>query len=201
MIRTNVRMMNFIVTTGLLSEQFESLFDDVNALWESPVHFRSDKADSQTAGEDAALAPYRAEYYASALMLRALHCHYNQPEGVDNVALFGKAALGVARRLVFPPPTTALGPKKTVVRSRTPASAPARATRTPARTAAARKTPAERKVVTKPADSAETAFTNARIGDPEQFAQLLRELPSLESKSLTLQRVSRHCSASRVTWS
>jgi hypothetical protein len=89
--RVAVRLMNLVVSTGVIPDRFPALVDDVAALVpQDPAH-------------DAQLLPFKFEYQASALILSALNKYHTEPEPSAAVAALGSEAVAVIRAVVLPP--------------------------------------------------------------------------------------------------
>jgi hypothetical protein len=127
--RVLVRLMHLAVSTGAAGavNRLPALADEVNAL-------SSPEADL---GADAPLAPARAEYAASALILTALSKYHAEAEPAALVARFGGEALALVRAATAPTKVLPAATGARVAAKRTAGTATReRVTRAPARTAA-----------------------------------------------------------------
>ncbi|WVQ78257.1 hypothetical protein IAT38_000341 [Cryptococcus sp. DSM 104549] len=185
--RVIAKMMGVIATSGQQRERFPALVEEVEAL-----SARTDSAN------DKALAPFKKEYEAYALILRALQAYHDEADPSLAVSQGAQRALVALRGIVLPPTpaaasTPALGSEQAVSgtrrkqplgRATTTKAVPARPVRgagravsEPAKKVAAGKAGAKATAVTK--GRASVAPTPMVFDDLRRLTRLLGSLSSL----------------------
>ncbi|RSH95601.1 hypothetical protein EHS25_000693 [Saitozyma podzolica] len=133
-LRITMRLMAVIVGSGQRPERFDALSDEASQL-----------VSAENLGVDTALAPYRCEYHAAILLIRALRAYHTESEAATSVSQLGAQALEQLRHLGLPPPAQDLpASPKPVDQPKKRAPAKTAVPKTPARTGRAVKTPARR---------------------------------------------------------
>jgi hypothetical protein len=107
--RITMRLMAVIVGSGQRPERFDALSDEASQLVSAEVRrflaIALNTTDSpQNLGVDTALAPYRCEYHAAILLIRALRAYHTESEAATSVSQLSAQALEQLRHLGLPPP-------------------------------------------------------------------------------------------------
>ncbi|GMK55720.1 hypothetical protein CspeluHIS016_0207760 [Cutaneotrichosporon spelunceum] len=161
-LRVVARFVSVIISTGTLTEQYESLKLEAGVL-----------VKAKELAKDSSLAKFRQEYYTGILINGALQTYY-QPESSSGLAKLGRVALDATQAFISPAPP-AVTKRTQTTRSKAPM---APRTKTPAKTTNARKvTPTTTK---KAVASAKTDKPQPiEFDDSERFCDMLNALASL----------------------